>query len=357
MNKHYWLALCVAPAFLIGCGDKQPTYSEKVSEQWISPAYQQLADSTREFSQQTLSTCSDKVLTDDEWVQLQAGWKKGMAAWQQAQLIHFGPIEQDNQRWLYQFWPDMHNNIRRKVQPLIDAQEPIDSAKLKTAGVVARGFSALEYALFDVQKTAENSAGLCAYLTVATDDMQQTSEGLLRSWQKGAQYRHQFDQPNEKNPVFPNAKDTQAAMLDAIVSQLEVIRNDKLAGPLGLKTARSRPNVYLTESWRSKTSLQWLEVNLQGLKAVLLDHHYGLVQQIEDDAVRVKMAKELDLQMQQIDVALTALNNTSFEDALASDIEKLQTLHYAWQVLLQTVKNNLPKALGVTLGFNANDGD
>lgn len=356
MKKRIFL-LGASSLLLAACGQKAPNYSAQISAQWIEPSYANLILQSENLQQQFTLACSDQSLSREELTQLQSGWKKAMASWQAAQWVHFGPIEQDNLRWQFQFWPDLHNNIRRKVQPLMAKEDALSLEQLKTAGVVARGFSALEYALFDQESAGQSNPGLCGYLTTAGLDLNNSAKGLHAGWEKDAEYRKHFDTPGEKNPVFPRALDTTSALLDSVVAQLEVIRIDKLAGPLGLKTAKSRPNAYLAESWRSETSLLWLAENLAVVERVLLEEKLGLLHQVPDAQLRTQLITEVDGQLSEIKKHLALVADKPFAQTLKDQPAQLIALHDAWQALLQNVKQNLPKALGVTLGFNANDGD
>lgn len=361
--KKFVLASLASLTLLSACSEKKPEYAQVLSQQWIEPVHRQLAETTDSYHQQAVTACADKQLDDKELIQIRQGWLTSMQQWQRAQAIHFGPAEQHNLRWRYQFWPDLHNNTRRKVQALLKSEETLDSEHLVKAGVVVRGFSALEYLLFDADNVDAYSGASkmvernCEYLVLATEDLARTSAELLAGWQQGAEYRQQFDHPGENNPVFPQHSDVQAAMLDAIVSQLEIIKNDKLAGPLGLKTDKARPNSYLAEAWRSQQSLAMLAVNQQAIEALLLNHSYGLVGQIEQTRIREKLTAQITEQLQLISTAASALGDTTLTTALKTDMAKLQALHDAWAALLITVKQQLPQALGVTLGFNGNDGD
>lgn len=281
---------------------------------------------------------------------MQAAWRESMASWQHIQWLRMGPIAQDNDDWKLQFWPDKKNILQRKMQDILDGSEPVGADSLAHASVVVQGFSAQELLLFDAQfATVEKFAGRqCDLLRASTALTARVGQKLDDAWQDETWLQRWASPAQVRN----------GEILDALLAQIERIKNDKLGEPMGLKTRDKKPNGYFAESWRSENSLANLQHNLLAVQQLIRPAQgYGLFQYLKDSqqqAVADELVIRLDnaqQALQQIKPPLTAaVTDTAQQPAL-------QNAHRALGELATFCKQKLAPALGLTLGFNSNDGD
>jgi predicted lipoprotein len=230
--------------------------------------------------------------------------------------------------------------------------------RLTEASVVVQGLSALEYLLFDAdagQLQQYQQPRQCQLLMVVSTHSEQVASFLYDQWRPGGgNYRAVFTTPGPDNKAFPDSKAGISALVDALVSNLERAKNERLGGPLGYRNRKLRPQAYLTEAWRSQSSLKLLQANIKASLA--------LYQPLSDYMQLFPARRDLDQQIhQQFTLVLEQLQQleTPLFIAVTEPTQQalLTALYDDVTGLVKLIKNKLPPAMGVNLGFNSNDGD
>lgn len=289
---------------------------------------------------------------------LQNRWRDTMTAWQHLQWVRFGPVITDNDHWKLQFWPDKKNLVQRKVQELLRSEAPMTPETLEKASVVAQGLSAQELLLFDSQfAQVEKFPGRqCDLLRVSTQRVANVSERLTRNWQDKewlAEWFHPAPRPGVSVAQVRNGE-----ILDALLAQVEIIKNDKLGEPMGLKTRDKTPNGYFAESWRSQHSLANIQQNLKAVQQTVSPAKgYGLFLYLKDQQ-HSEVAEELIILLDNLHLALQQIQGPLSEAVTdPQQQESLNAAHRSAGALASFLKQKVAPALNVTLGFNSNDGD
>lgn len=358
-KKMQLLLLIVALLSLVACNDDMTPgqrWLATTTEQ-IQRGYQQLSAQTHAQQQAADAFCQHP---DVQGLQtMQAAWRESMAAWQQIQWLRIGPIAQDNDDWKLQFWPDKKNILQRKMQDILDGSEPVSADSLVHASVVVQGFSAQELLLFDPQFAAvEKFAGRqCDLLRASTTLTAQVGQKLADAWQDET-WLKRWVAPAATQVGLAPAHVRNGEILDALLAQIERIKNDKLGEPMGLKTRDKKPNGYFAESWRSENSLANLQNNLLAVQQLIRPAQgYGLFQYLKDSqqqALADEMVIKLDNAQQALQQIRPPLTSAVTD---AAQQPALQNAHRALGELATFCKQKLAPALGLTLGFNSNDGD
>jgi hypothetical protein len=157
--------------------------------------------------------------------------------------------------------------------------------------------------------------------------------------------------------ALPADETTADGLIDSLMTQLQVIGDLKLLRPLGGNAAAAKPR--LAESWRSAQSGRNVRINIEALAdlysgaagadlrtaAAAADDGQGRLEALDDGfAVAVRTAARLD-------------------DGLAPDLadeprrRTVKFLGVHLSGLRELVAGTVAPAMGVTLGFNALDGD
>lgn len=287
-----------------------------------------------------------------EFQEARNAWRNSMLAWQQVNLIKFGPVSQDNQAWKIQFWPDSHNLVEKKVKALLAENDVINEQILAGASVVTQGLSALELFLFDAQfaDSAALAGKPCDLMRIASGRVEKVAAALAANWQQGSQGAWQAA------ALTPGSEAEQAALADtakALVSSLEIIKKDKLEGPIGnLASPEAKP--FHSESWRSATGKAAMLAQLKGCASLFDKALVPFLTSPEQQALSRSVQSDLAQLIASLEAnpaELVDLINT--EQGRTLVVNSAQTLGKINGIM----KRDIPTALNLQLGFNGNDGD
>lgn len=317
----------------------------RAREQWyeaIAAGYHALSVETGELSDAARTYC--QAPTEDSRVLVEEAWLDAFLAWQSIRFVDFGPVENDNLSWQFQFWPDPKNLIARKADYLLGSEDPITPAVISQSGVAVQGFPMMEYLLYDQQINAGNHAlpasRTCDLLVNVALHAATNSQALSEQWKSFK--AHYLD-----NELY---RDT---TIRAGMAALEILEERRLARPMGLH-GNGKRNLYITDAWRSGKSLVTVEATVNGLQQLFLP---GLVTSLEanGEAGLANRIREQFTEVQEnfpgarmpMTTALGADNQYRVLQGLYVDISQLTTL----------VNDQAAVTLGVVRGFNSSDGD
>jgi predicted lipoprotein len=144
-------------------------------------------------------------------------------------------------------------------------------------------------------------------------------------------------------------------LLRVQVTALDTLKK-KLGTPLGRQT-KGIPQPFQAESWRSKASIGSLDASLSGAETVWVG--------VDNKGLRGLLPAEHKALAEKIDAAyanshkLLSGLTLPLADLLASDAgrQQLNAVYDSLNAVHRLHDGELAKALGIQLGFNANDGD
>lgn len=356
--------ITVATALLVAC-DRSPeqTMLHDTGQQVVLPLHETFLAETLSLSEAATSYCSLENRSEQDLSALKDRWIAAMNAWEGIQGFQFGPITEDNQAWKVQFWPDRKNLISRKTEQFVKRDSEITLSALQQASVVIQGLSAIEYLLYDtpsdrLRQPPPSGHRYCLHLQAAAQNLHEVADFLYSSWQPAAgNYLKIWSKPGPDNLHYPDQRASIGAVIETLVYALERIKRDKLERPLALAD-QGQANPFLLEWWRSKQSREAILVNLHSLQllfnggqgeglATLLKHHQGEI-----------LAGEINNKFDRAVSITAAMEGSLFDNHSNSDTQlALMQLHGLLGELLSAFKRDLPAKLGITLGFNSNDGD
>lgn len=278
-------------------------------------------------------------------------------AWSGVEILRFGPLVQANRFERLAFWPDTRGVMPKQVQALIAAK---DDALLKPGALAGRsvavqGLPALEYVLYGDSGLLKQSSGpgfayACGYARAVSTNVAAISRDLGEAWSGQGDFGRQFAKPQSGNDLYRNPQEVAAEAMKALSTGLQFARDVKIVPVLGDTPEAARPK--RAAFWRSNLSTGLLAANLDGLRAFYEAGGYPLPAGGEwmDASVR----GELNAAAQTLRAVPVPL-----DQALAGEEGRRLLL-----LASLTIKNakaivdqDLAPALGVTIGFNALDGD
>ncbi|SEK04534.1 imelysin family protein [Achromobacter sp. NFACC18-2] len=278
-------------------------------------------------------------------------------AWSGVEILRFGPLVQANRFERLAFWPDTRGVMPRQVQALIAAK---DDALLKPGALAGRsvavqGLPALEYVLYGEpdllgQKDAPGFAYACGYARAVSANVAAISRDVGQAWSAQGEFGRQFARPLPGNDLYRDPQEVAAEAMKALSTGLQFARDVKIEPVLGDAPQAARPK--RAAFWRSGLSTSLLAANLDALKAFYVAGGYPLPagEAWMDASVRGELSSAAQ--------ALRAVP-VPLEQALAGE-EGRRLLVLASLTIKNAkaiVDENLAPALGVTIGFNALDGD
>ncbi len=326
--------------------------------QRIGSGYQALHAGSQELDQRVQAFCVGSAGIDAPRSQ----WRATMDAWQNVQWVRFGPIIENNDDWKIQFWPDKKNIAARKVNKILNNEQSITVEDVANASVVVQGLSAIELILFDepyvsqFAEGAERAEKQCELLGAIAENLQVTTHKILQDWQDPEfQTGWQASVSGPQDGVHANAV---SDVVGGMLAQMEKVKIDKLGGPLGYKNRNRQPNGYFSEGWRSESSLANIKTNLLSLQELIdNDDAYDLRRLLESNGNGV-IADEFQTRINDALVQLATIDMPLRKAVMdVGARQQLEELHQSIAGINTLIKTKLTSALGVNLGFNANDGD
>jgi len=278
-------------------------------------------------------------------------------AWSGVEILRFGPLVQANRFERLAFWPDTRGVMPRQVQTLIAAKDDglLKPGALAGRSVAVQGLPALEYVLYgepDLLKDtgAPGFAYACGYATAVSANVATISRDLGQAWSAQGEFGRQFARPQPGNDLYRSSQEVAAEAMKALSTGLQFARDVKIEPVLGDSPQAVRPK--RAAFWRSGLSMSLLAANLDALKAFYVAGGYPLPagEKWMDASVRGELssaAETLRAVPAPLDQALAG------EDGRRLLVLASLTLKNAKAI----VDENLAPALGVTIGFNALDGD
>ena len=220
--------------------------------------------------------------------------------------------------------------------------------------VSVKGFPAIERLLYrkdSLAKLKQNPFACQVGLRIARY-IASSSKAMATEWRESM--LPQFEDPTQLDGYFEDELDAATTLLKALVEPLEIMRNLKLLRPMGSSAEAAKPT--RLESWRSELSLKNLQANLASLRAM-----YALPDQRGASSMRNLLGQEKQRLIDSLfDQAQTQMSSMpgSLETILeteaghAASLELANSLH----VLHDALRDALVE-MGVSLGFNSQDGD
>ncbi|RQW63473.1 imelysin family protein [Vibrio viridaestus] len=288
------------------------------------------------LNEQVSEFCSNSLSLQE----LQNQWMDTMQSWMALQGQERGPADALKQSWNIQFWPDKKNTTGRKMTQLLE-QETVTLEDVEKGSVTIQGLSALEWLLFDNLSPLMNNkyASGCIVMPLISENLANNTENVTNAWKEN-----------------PWRQLDHAGWLSEYVSLLSNQLEFSLSKLVRPMANIGKPRPYFAESWRSKMSLANMKSNVKAIRTLYIADGYGL-----DSLLRAKGYDDV------ADRTLSQLDNLISSWPESNDLfDSLQTKAGYRQALL--LRNKLEQlkylmhdevsvALGVTVGFNATDGD
>lgn len=320
---------------------------------WLLPRYDSLQE--KALAQKDAWTRFCAAPAAEGLPALQTAYGETADAWNAVEFITFGPISQDLRADRFSFFPDRRNAIARSVSDLISDQSDnrLSAEHFAQTSAAGQGLPALERLLYEKNAaealvSGKDAAQRCALgvaiatnlATIATDV--RTGWGDSKSGALGAIVSGKGDPA-----LFPDTNALGGMILTDLSGAYQRVTDTKLLPVLGDGPDVARPK--LADSWRSDRSGRVIANIIKS----------------SDDLLRT-IAKQMPSRPQWV-VDRAAKASDAAADKLPADIgaaaetaSGAAALHDAiktFKTCQLTVYRPMASYFGISLGFNALDGD
>lgn len=331
--------------------------ARQVLERHVRPSYEALAHAAQSFELATSEFCEARPGIPVGPVR--QTFRELVFAWERISHIRFGPVmdEQRHHRILY--WPDRKGLGRRQIAGALRNrdQSVTETGSLAGKSVALQGLGALEYLLYGpgaalLHKDGEARGHRCGYLTAAGKNFANVANDIVAGWDGEEGFTKVFLEPGTQNPRYLKQPEVTLEIAKAFLVGMELLRDIRIAGPLGLQRGKGRRTRAAFET--SRLSTEAIAANLEGL--VHLFNGGGLRERIEAYESGMGEAINNDLA-----ISLEGLKGVKLpmkEVAEDPDVEvELIAIGFPLKNAREQTARVLAQAAGLSLGFNALDGD
>jgi predicted lipoprotein len=350
------LTLLMLTAGLPAAAQSYGEVNATLVDQVVVPAYQRYADTISRLPASIEALCA----SPDE-VRLKAAqqvWREAMLAWQHAQPIGFGPVADQGLAPQIEFWPDKHGTAGRQFSEAMAERDPalLDAAQLSEKSVGLTSLVSLERLLFDdVMLDPENRDYACGYALAVARHQEALAETLAEAWAGPDGFGTVVTGADAGNKVFFSAYDPAAAFYRSLADTLDGAIQVKLEPPMGdsLEEARGRR----AENWRSQMALPSVAANLETARDLYATPGaFGdLFRAMGGDAALDQEVRSGFDEVLQTARSIPLPLVDAVEDPAARD--QVQQLIDQIKQLRELIRGPVVAALGLSIGFNATDGD
>jgi len=354
-----WLALALAPEPAAAFDDA--ALARQAYDGIILPGYARFAATARAFAVQAGALCEAPSAATLN--QTRAAARAAVLAWGRIEPLRFGPITSKQRLDRLLFYPDQHGMVAKQTSKLLSKRHEadIEPEKLARASVAVQGFGALDAVLYgngsDSLATAAPGASFrCRYVRALAVDIAQIAAETHAEW--AGDYKRTWLAPGGDNKVYLTAKETTQALYRAYVTEIEVIRLQRLAPLMGGEAKTSGPATPLLP--HSGLGLPFILASVEGERDILGKSGFLADDLASNDKERSaiamlgSVATDLGFALRAGEAAAAMAPN-----ALANEKarERLAPMLLSLKNAEETGRAALGDLTGQTLGFNSLDGD
>jgi len=325
-----------------------------VSDEFAIPAYRRLAEASGAQADVWAAFAAERENRDIE--SLRRAYHDSCDAWAEAQIIRTGPIVLFLRYERFAFWPDARNGTQRALDALIASNDPSDllPENLATNHVAGQGLTAMERLLYGGDDPAsaltaanEEAERRAAVGLAFARNLNGIANEVLTDWTVEGGVRDMIAAGSGWNNLFADGDEAARLLLTDLVGAFRLMHDVKLLPVLGEDIETARP--LMAEAWRSARAKRNLALNLSASRAL-----NGVFAQRLSATRRAQLEESFDISTAAIAALSENFGDNAGNPQRRAGIESARDAIKATQLLIAEI---LPADLGITLGFNALDGD
>lgn len=349
-----FVALAVVPA---SAQQKSPISADigaRVAAGFVEPAVAAMAEAANAERASIHALCD--VPSAGALEAARRDFARLVPAWGMLSVLRFGPLVADNRFERIFFWPDPRGVILRQVQGVL-ADEDVaatDPVSLTGKSVAVQGLPALEFLLFGggSEDLVMAAPFRCAYARAIADNVSTMADEIADDWREANAFVDSFVAPAPEKSPYRSPQEVAGEIVKALVTTLQFVRTAELLPAFGdtIEDARGRRAPF----WRSDLTFSFKVAQVDGLIAAM--EAAGFLE--HGGALATDLAASIRFELR---TARTALDGVaaSGEDAFGdqSDRGRINLAMIALEGANHALSEQFSAAIGLTMGFNALDGD
>ncbi|WP_434383680.1 imelysin family protein [Melittangium boletus] len=301
---------------------------------------------------------------------------RAMDTWQQLEVMQVGPAAPRSQpgggdvRDNIYSWPLINRcSIEEQV-----VSKGYESSGFNTTLVTRRGLFVLEYLFYyegadtacgasspivssgswAALSEAEREARKRAYAGVLATDVRARADELVRAWDAGGgDFQRTLATAGSGNAVYPSTQLGMNALSDALFYVEGIVKDQKLARPLGLRDCESSICPEALESPFARRTKANLRANLEGFRRVFEGCGTNYEGVGFDDVLTAAGSEALATKMRErlvsAQAALDAIQAPTLHEALEKDKASVRTLYDRVKSVTDVLKTELVSVLDLEL--------
>jgi len=330
-------------------------------ERHIRPGYEKLSEAAGILLDAASRQCASGA--PGELKTLQVPFGQLVTAWGRVEHIRFGPVAKDNRLERILFWPDRKGIGSRQIDKALETRDATvtDSRSLAGKSVALQGLGALDQILYQGDNPPRDVGAQtqrCQFAKAIAGNLATMSQAMVAEWRDPEGFSRTWLSAGAGNPQYMQPSETTRELARALDNGIERVRDERIAGPLGLTKLRRRLPVVLGASG-STTRL--VIANIDGL--LDLYETGGMREAIlatRIDADEHEIAPLAELTLRELATARSSLRKVEsvrdpFNDANAKSI--LISVGFPLKNARTQADQLLATTAQITQSFNASDGD
>ena len=325
------------------------------AQNYLEASFERSRNEAKKLSEQFEN--AELPLTDYQIEEFRKQWLMAKLAWARNEKLEIGKVYDKNIFNHINWWEPSTKIIDRN---LFETKSNFNQEYIDNQGTGSKGFSTIEYLLFDQEVAYFDSLKLkespiaktsLAYLKAISKNLSLKSEEVYSIWKE------------DKKNFVENAPSTYNNSLSTLVNKLyftiETVYVKKIAKPLGKKSGGEiRPNA--CEALRSEKSLNIIQENIKSVEAIFQigeeNNLYAYIDFLQKKSYQSGLSEDIKIALAEIDKSLKVIEYP-LSEAIIKDKESVENAYQKIRILLDLVKVDVANILGVTISITDNDGD
>ena len=327
-------------------------FARQAVEKVYQPGFERFSQVSAQFLSAAQESCQSP--SADSLVELQTRFAATVAAFSSVELYRIGPMLEGNRQNRLFYWPDKRHVGERQLRELLadEAASQLSAEAVSGKSVTLQGLPALERLLYG-KSTTQHLAQIsdtpdCRVVEAIADNLHTMAMSLNQGWQNDTGLVQSMVEPTSDSDHFRNDDEVLRSLVTQIIVAIDVVLDRKIAAltdeDAGLQQA---------PLWRSGQTLSMIQSNLNSVRALSVDTGLAGVGELDNElGFEFRSADEL---LQKL-LELPAL--TDDKGKLSDEAQSLlRTLTAVVGGIKTTLNDRFTAALGISAGFNSEDGD
>ncbi|WP_193334904.1 imelysin family protein [Devosia beringensis] len=284
-------------------------------------------------------------------------FKQVVGAYGRIDFLRIGPLMEDNRADRLLFWPDRRGIGLKQVQAILAEEDATatDLAGLRAKSVAVQGLGALEFVLFGTgaeSLTDATGAFRCAYGQAIAGNIAGMAKEMVAGWYVPGGIADHLQSPQPDYADYRSETEAMEALVGLVSHGLEGLRDKHLLPFMASDGGPAKPK--LAAFWRAGMTMAFVRANVDGMAELVarsgMARAVGEANRGLDNSIQFEFrnaVRALDLVTLPVEAAVA-------DDKQAAALSYLVLVTGSLQAM---VGEQLPTALGLSVGFSSLDGD